>query len=130
MDAGIAAVKAAQPGLSDEDALKLLVTAGKLTQEAAKQYAAAKPQLAVMEQVYTAVCGGTDKPMTKAVFFTALLMLNDINALPADQQTPENIGKILAKKDVYAKTGTLLSQLNQDHDLSGWPVCWKISATC
>ena len=118
VDAGIAAVKAAQPGLSDEDALKLLVTAGKLTQEAAKQYAAAKPQLAVMEQVYTAVCGGTDKPMTKAVFFTALLMLNDINALPADQQTPENIGKILAKKDVYAKTGTLLSQLNQDHDLS------------
>lgn len=47
-----------------------------------------------------------------------MLMLSDINALPADQKTPENIGKILANEAAYAKTGKMLSELNGDHDLS------------
>ena len=80
--------------------------------------AAAYEQHLVMQQVYIAVCGGTDQPMTKADFFTATLMLSDINALPADQKTPENIGKILANEAAYAKTGKMLSELNGDHDLS------------
>ena len=103
VDTGIASVKASNPALTDEQAA---------------QYAAAKPQLIVMEQVYIAVCGGTDQPMTKADFFTAMLMLSDINALPAEQKTPENIGKILANEAAYAKTGKMLSELNDDHDLS------------
>ena len=80
--------------------------------------AAAYEQHLVMQQVYIAVCGGTDQPMTKADFFTAMLMLSDINALPAEQKTPENIGKILANEAAYAKTGKMLSELNDDHDLS------------
>ena len=32
-----------------------------------------------MEQVYIAVCGGTDQPMTKADFFTAMLMLSAVS---------------------------------------------------
>lgn len=118
VDTGIASVKASNPALTDEQALAYLVVQGQLTNEQAAQYAAAKPQLIVMEQVYIAVCGGTDQPMTKADFFTAMLMLSDINALPADQKTPENIGKILANEAAYAKTGKMLSELNGDHDLS------------
>ena len=118
VDTGIASVKASNPALTDEQALAYLVAQGQLTNEQAAQYAAAKPQLIVMEQVYIAVCGGTDQPMTKADFFTAMLMLSDINALPADQKTPENIGKILANEAAYAKTGKMLSELNGDHDLS------------
>lgn len=118
VDAGIASVKAVYPALSDEGALSALVAQGRLTQDQAAQYAAAKPQLIVMEQVYITVCGGTDQLMTKADFFTAILMLSDINALPADQKTPENIGKILANEAAYAKTGKMLSELNGDHDLS------------
>ena len=118
VDTGIASVKASNPALTDEQALAYLVAQGQLTNEQAAQYAAAKPQLIVMEQVYIAVCGGTDQPMTKADFFTAMLILSDINALPADQKTPENIGKILANEAAYAKTGKMLSELNGDHDLS------------
>ena len=118
VDTGIASVKASNPALTDEQALAYLVVQGQLTNEQAAQYAAAKPQLIVMEQVYIAVCGGTDQPMTKADFFTAMLMLSDINALPADQKTPENIGKILANEAAYAKTGKMLSELNGGHDLS------------
>ena len=118
VDTGIASVKASNPALTDEQALAYLVAQGQLTNEQAAQYAAAKPQLIVMEQVYIAVCGGTDQPMTKADFFTAMLMLSDINALPAEQKTPENIGKILANEAAYAKTSKMLSELNDDHDLS------------
>lgn len=118
VDDGIAAVKASNPALSDEQALTYLVSQGSLTAAQAAQYADAKPKLIVMEQVYTAVCGGTDQPMTKADFFTAMLILNDIDALPAEQKTSENIGKILANEVAYAKTGKMLSELNGDHDLS------------
>ncbi len=117
VDRAIAAVKAADPTLSDQQALTALVAQGALEPAQAERYAAAKPQLVVMEQVYTAVCGGTDRPMSKADFFTAMLMLNDITALPPDQQTPEKIGKILAAKERYAKTGKQLSGLLGDHDL-------------
>lgn len=117
-DAGLAAIKAENPALSDEEALAALVKTGQLTQEKAEVYAAAKPQIVVMETVYTAVCGGAEAPMTKADFFTAMLMLSDITALPAEERTQENIGKILANKDTYAQTGKLLSELNGDHDLS------------
>lgn len=115
-DAAIALVKAVQPSMTDAQALQYLVTAQKMTAEQAAAYSAAKPKLVVMETVYTAVCGGTDRTMTKADFYTAMLMLNDINSLPADQQTPENIGKVLAGKAVYAQTGKLLSGLNGDFD--------------
>lgn len=118
VDAAIMAVKTADPALSDEEALALLIKAGKLPQGQAAQYAAAKQQLAVMELVYTAVCGGTGRAMAKADFFTAMLMLHDINQLPDDQKTQENIGKVLADKNTYAQTGKLLSELNGDHDLS------------
>ena len=116
VDAGIAAVKAANPTLSDTDALAYLVTQGQLTQEQAAQYAAAKPQLVVMETVYAAICGGMDKTMSKADFFTAMLMLSDINQLK--NPTQEDIAAVLAKKTTYAQTGKMLSELNADHDLS------------
>ncbi|WP_297982590.1 hypothetical protein [uncultured Oscillibacter sp.] len=116
VDSGIAQIQALMPGLTAEQALQHLVTAGSLTQDQAETYASAKPKLVLMKQVYAAVTGGADRPMDKAGFFTAMLMLNDINKLPADQQTPENISKILAKKALYAQTGKTLAQLNQDHD--------------
>lgn len=116
VDAGIAAVKAANPALSDEDALAWLVAQGQLTQEQAAQYAAAKPRLAVMEAVYVTVCGGTDKTMTKADFFTAMLMLGDIRKLA--NPTQEDIAAVLARKTTYAQTGKMLSALNGDHDLT------------
>lgn len=118
VDAAVAAVRSADPALSDEQALAYLVGQGKLSQAQAAQYTAAKRQLAVVETVYTAVCGGTDKAMSKADFFTAMLMLNDINALSDGQKTQENIGKIIAGKAAYAQTGKMLSELNSDHDLS------------
>lgn len=94
-----------------EDAALEQVLAG-----AGADAAAAYQQAMVMEQVYTAVCGGTDKPMTKANFFTALLMLSEINSLPADKQTAEAVKAILASKSDYAKTGTMLAALDGDHD--------------
>lgn len=118
VDTAVAAVKAANPALSDEQALAYLVEQGKLPQEQVTRYTAAKQQLAVVGTVYATVCGGTDKAMTKADFFTAMLMLNDINALPTDQKTKENIGKVLNDKARYAQTGKMLSELNGDHDLS------------
>lgn len=118
VDKGIADVKTGNPTLTDEQALNYLVSSGRLTVEEAQEYAEAKVQLAVMEQVYTTVCGGTDKTMTKVDFFAAMLMLSDINALPAEKQTPENIAGILAAKNTYAKTGKMLSELNGDHDLT------------
>ena len=81
-------------------------------------YAAAGASPALLEQIYTAVCGGTDKPMTKADFFTAMLLLRDVSALPADQQTPENIGKILAGASGRAATGKMLSEFSGSHDLA------------
>lgn len=116
VDAGIAAVKAADPALSDADALAYLVAQRQLTQKQAAQYTAAKPQLVVMETVYVTICGGTDKTMTKADFFTAMLMLSDINKL--ENPTQEDIAAVLAKKATYAQTGKMLSELNGDHDLS------------
>lgn len=115
-DAIVAAVKVQNPNASD--AVMQAVLTQKMGEELALKYWEAKQASAVMETVYTAICGGTDRPMTKADFFTAMLMLNDINALPADQKTPENIGKILANEAAYAKTGKMLSELNDDHDLS------------
>ncbi len=117
-DAAIAQLQAARPGMTAQEALTALVAAGQMTPQDAGAYTAAKPQLALLEQVYTAVCGGTGQPMSKADFFTAMLILNDINALPESQKTPEQIGKILAGKDAYAKTGRVLSQLGDDHDLT------------
>lgn len=116
VDAGIAAVKAADPALSDTDALGRLVAQGRLTQEQAAQYAAVKPRLVVVEAVYAAVCGGMDQAMSKADFFTAMLMLNDINQL--ENPTQEDIAAILARKITYEQTGRLLAELNGDHDLS------------
>lgn len=116
VDSAIAQVQAAQPGLTTEQALQYLIGTNQLTPDQAAAYAAAKPKLVVMEQVYAAVTGGTDRPMDKTDFFTAMLMLNDINKLPANQQTPENIAKILANKDLYAQTGKKLAHLNQDLD--------------
>ena len=116
VDSAVAQVQAAQPGLTAEQALQYLIGASQLTPDQAAAYAAAKPKLVVMEQVYAAVTGGADRPMDKAGFFTAMLMLSDINKLPADQQTPENIAKILAQKALYAQTGKTLAHLNQDHD--------------
>ncbi len=116
VDAGIAAVKAANPALSDADALAFLVTQGTLTQAQAAQYAAAKPQLAAMEAVYTAVCGGTGQTMAREDFFTAMLMLSDINQLT--NPTQEDLAAVLGRKSTYAQTGKLLSELNGDHDLS------------
>lgn len=116
VDNAIALIQAAQPGLTAEQALQYLMTIGQLTPDQAAAYAAAKPKLVVMEQVYAAVTGGADRPMDKVGFFTAMLMMSDINKLPADQQTPENIAKILAKKALYAKTAKTLAHLNQDHD--------------
>ncbi len=118
VDAGIAAVKAANPALTDEQALAYLVAAQKISEQEAAQYAAAKPQLAIMEQVYTAICGSVGQPMKKADFFAAMLMLHDINSLPDDQKTPQQIGKILAEKNTYIKTGGMLCALGEDHDLS------------
>lgn len=116
VDSAVAQVQAVQPGLTPEQAIQYLITVGQLTPDQAAAYAAAKPKLAVMEQVYAAVTGGADRPMDKAGFFTAMLMLNDINKLPADQQTPENIAKILAGKALYAKTAGTLLKLNEDFD--------------
>lgn len=115
-DTIVAGVKAANPNATDAEIQAAL--AANLGAENTVGYFKAKQMEAVMQQVYTAVCGGVDQPMTKADFFTAMLMLNDINALPADQQTPENIGRILAGKNTYAQTGKMLSELNGDHDLS------------
>lgn len=115
-DAIVAAVKVQNPNASD--AVMQAVLTREMGEELALKYWEAKQASAVMEAVYTAICGGTDRPMTKADFFTAMLMLSDINALPADQKTPENIGKILANEAAYAKTGKMLSELNGDHDLS------------
>ena len=106
------------PGLTEEQAIQYLISANQLTQGQAAAYAAAKPKLALMEQVYAAVTGGVDRPMDKAGFFTAMLMLSDISKLPPQQQTPENIASVLAKKALYAQTGKALSQLNQDHNMS------------
>lgn len=114
-DTDIAAVKIEHPALSDEEALAFLVNAGQLSAAEAAAYAA-KPQLVVMETVYTTVCGGAEAPMTKADFFTAMLMLNDITHL--ENPTQADIAAILAQKAVYAQTGKLLSELNGDHDLS------------
>ena len=116
VDSAIAQIQAVQPGLSAEQALQYLTAAGALTPDQAAAYAAAKPKLAVMEQVYAAVTGGSGRPMDKTGFFTAMLMLGDINKLPADQQTPENIASILAKKALYAQMGAKLARLNQDLD--------------
>lgn len=118
IDAAVAGVKAADTTLTDEQALADVAQQLQLGETAVAEYTTAKQQMAVAESVYAAVCGGTDKPMTKADFFTAMLMLSDINALPAEQKTQENIGKILANKNTYAQTGKLLSELNGDHDLS------------
>ena len=116
VDSAITQIQTLMPGLTAEQALQHLVTAGSLTQDQAGAYASAKPKLVLMEQVYAAVTGGADRPMDKAGFFTAMLILSDINRLPADQQTPENIAKILSKKALYAQTGKTLAHLNQDHD--------------
>lgn len=116
VDSAVAQVQAVRPELTAEQALQFLVAANQLTPLQAASYAAAKPKLVVMEQVYAAVAGGVDRPMDKAGFFTAMLMLNDISSLPADRQTPENIAAVLAKKDLYARTGETLSRLNRDHD--------------
>ena len=118
VDNAIAQVQSAMPGLTEEQAIQYLISANQLTQGQAAAYAAAKPKLALMEQVYAAVTGGVDRPMDKAGFFTAMLMLSDISKLPPQQQTPENIASVLAKKALYAQTGKALSQLNQDHNMS------------
>ena len=118
IDAAVAQVKAAYPTMTDEQALEYVAQQQQLTQDAVTKYTAAKQQMAVVESVYTAVCGGTDKAMTKADFFTAMLMLSDITALTGEQKTQENIAAILAKKATYAQTGKLLSELNGDHDLT------------
>nr|WP_325184166.1 hypothetical protein [uncultured Oscillibacter sp.] len=115
VDGAVAQVQAAQPGIAPEQAIQYLITAGQLTPDQAAAYAAAKPKLAVMEQVYAAVTGGTDRPMDKAGFFTAMLMLNDINKLPADRQTPEAVAGILAQEALYARTGKSLAGLSRDH---------------
>lgn len=114
-DTVVAGVKASNPNATDAEIQAAL--AAKLGSYASA-YLEAKQSEAVMQQVYTAVCGSTDTAMSKADFFTAMLMLSDINALPAEERTQENIGKILANKDTYAQTGKLLSELNGDHDLS------------
>lgn len=111
------AAAAGQP-LDQAAALRQVLAAMKSGNAQQQAAAAAYEQALVMQQVYTAVCGGTDKAMTKADFFTAMLMLNDINALPASQKTQENIGKILANKASYAQTGKMLSELSGDHDLT------------
>lgn len=115
-DAAIAAVQAAQPGLTAEQAMQYLVAAGQMTADQAAAYAAAKPKLVLMEQVFAAAAGGADRSLDKAGFYTAMLMLGDITKLPAEQQTPENIAVILAKKNLYAQKGSLLLKLNQDYD--------------
>lgn len=114
-DTVVAGVKASNPNATDAEIQAALATN---LGSYASAYLEAKQSEAVMQQVYTTVCGSTDKPMTKADFFTAMLMLSDITALPAEEQTQENIGKILANKNTYAQTGKLLSELNGDHDLS------------
>lgn len=116
VDSAVAQVLMAQPGLTAEQAVQYLVAANQLTPGQAAAYAAAKPKLAVVEQVYVAVTGGTDRPMDKAGFFTAMLMLSDINKLPADRQTPENIADILSQKALYSQTGNMLSRLSEAHD--------------
>lgn len=118
VDSAIAQIQAAQPGITAEQAVQHLVNSGALTQDQAAAYAAAKPKLVLMEQVYGAVAGGVDRSMKKEEFYTAILMLNDITGLPPDQQTPENIAAVLAKKAVYAKTARILVNLNEDHDLT------------
>ena len=115
-DTAISAVQAAQPGLTAEQAVQYLVTAGMMTGEQAAAYAAAKPKLALMEQVFAAAAGGGDRSLDKAGFYTAMLMLSDITKLPAEQQTPEKIAATLAKKDLYARKGRLLLKLDQDYD--------------
>ncbi len=77
---------------------------------AGAEAAAAYQQAMAMEKVYAAVCGGTDKPMDKGAFFTALLMLSDITARPDQMET------VLQNKSDYAKTGKVLSELGGDHD--------------
>lgn len=114
-DAVVAGVKASNPNATDAEIQAAL--AANLNSYASA-YLEAKQSEAVMQQVYAAVCGETDKPMTKADFFTAMLMLSDVNALSDEERTQENIGKILANKNTYAQTGKLLSELNGDHDLS------------
>ena len=116
VDGAIAQMQSLMPGLTADQALQQLVAAGSLNHDQAAAYAAAKPKLAVMEQVYAAVTGGVDRPMTKADFFTAMLMLNDINRLT--DPTQEDVAAVLAKKAAYTQTGRLLSELNGDHDLS------------
>lgn len=115
-DNAIAQVNAQAPGITDEAALQTLVTRGTMTAEQAAAYSAAKPKLVMMEIVYTTVCGGTAQSMSKTDFFTAMLMLNDISALPADQQTQANIGKILAQKETYAKTAALMARIAANYD--------------
>ncbi|WP_298021864.1 hypothetical protein [uncultured Dysosmobacter sp.] len=106
---------AGQP-LDKAAALQQVLAAMKAGSEQQRAAAAAYEQALVMQQVYTAVCGGTEKPMTKADFFTAILMLNDINQLQNPAQA--DIAAILEKKAAYAQTGKLLSELNGDYDLA------------
>ena len=112
----IAALLASGTAGSAAEAQALLDQVRAVDGAVAQVQAAAKPKLAVMEQVHAAVTGGTDRPMDKAGFFTAMLMLNDINKLPADRQTPEAVAGILAQKALYARTGKALAGLSRDHD--------------
>lgn len=112
VDGAIAQVKAIMPDITDEQALQVLVAQGKLTADQAAAYSAVKPQLIVMEQVYIAVTGGTDQSMTKTDFFTAMLMMQDI------QKAPAQAAAILQKKADYAKTAALMVALTENHDLT------------
>lgn len=116
VDTAIAQVQAAIPGTSDADALKYLVSleTGGLTQEQAAAYATAKPKLVLMETVYTSVCGGTEQAMDKTEFFTAMLMLSEINNLP--EQTPETIQAVLSNQESYAKMAALMVKIAASYD--------------
>ena len=76
---------------------------------ASPELAAAYQQSQLLSQVYSAVAGSST--MTKAQFYTAMLMLSAIQTSPSDAAT------ILASKADYAETAQTISDLSANYGI-------------
>lgn len=85
--------------------------AAMLGEHGIQEYVAAKALLPTLETVYAAVTGGAET-MNKVDFFTAMLMLRDLQA------NPDQAAGILQNSALYAKNGKLLSELYSDRNLT------------
>lgn len=88
-----------------------------------KTMVATYKQAKLLEKIYVEICGDTTAPMDRVQFFAAILMLQEVNKLSPDQQTPEAINAVLAKKDTFLQTSAklvkVLDAVNKEYDTEG-----------